>query len=250
MELSVLHRDQRRIVLNKPAGVPSQPDKSGDPSVLVAVRQGHGSEPPEPHAELVHRIDRRASGAVLLARTRESLRELNQALAERRIRRVYWVVPETKPRRERGHCTGWLLHDKRRNKSVCVAAGTAQAQFAELRYTTIARSERYVLLEVELITGRHHQIRAQLAEMGSPVKGDLKYGARRSNRFPGIHLHARFLEMPSGAEDDTGMNDELIRAVAPLPEEPLWQAFARALGDAAGDSGRGGAPGSGATGGS
>jgi 23S rRNA pseudouridine1911/1915/1917 synthase len=197
---------------------------------------------------VVHRLDRPVSGAVIFARTSKALSRMNEMLQKREIRKVYWAVsplPGPPPRPHpvslpqlgegrgggRGGCQGesWILlthylkKNEQQNKSY-VYDGQGQGRLkAELKYREIARSDRYVMLEVELLTGRHHQIRAQLSAIGYTIKGDLKYGAPRSNPDGSIHLHSRLLEFVHP------VSGSFIRVVAPVPDEKIWMIFEKLI---------------------
>lgn len=212
----VIYEDPDLVVVNKLAAVPVLPDKSGDSSLkdfLAELRPGKFVEP-------VHRLDRRTSGAVAFAKSKHCLAALSEAFRERRVEKTYWAVTEKAPDPSSGTLRHKLVHDKRRNqaKAVPVEAGSG-GDIAELSYELVGKSERYFLLAVKPLTGKTHQIRAQLSAAGYPVRGDLKYGARRSTKNGLIMLHARELafELPDKRRVDV--------IAAPPPDEPLWDAF-------------------------
>ncbi|MBU0926301.1 MAG: RNA pseudouridine synthase [Spirochaetes bacterium] len=212
----VIYEDGELVVVNKLAAVPVLPDKSGDSSLkdfVAELRPGKFVEP-------AHRLDRRTSGAVAFAKTKHCLATLSEAFRERRVTKTYWAVTERAPEPSSGTLTHRLVHDKRRNRAKAIPAdGGGEGDIAELSYELVGKSERYFLLAVRPLSGRTHQIRAQLAAAGFPVRGDLKYGARRSTRNGLIMLHARELsfEMP---------DRRLVDVIAdPPPDEPLWEAF-------------------------
>jgi len=212
----VIYEDGDIVVVNKLAAVPVLPDKSGDSSLkdfVAALRPGKFVEP-------AHRLDRRTSGAVAFAKTKQCLAALSEAFREHRVRKTYWAVTENAPEPAAGTLRHRLIHDHRTNQAKAIPAGEdAGNDIAELSYELVGRSERYFLLAVKPLTGKTHQIRAQLSAAGYPVRGDLKYGARRSTRNGLIMLHARALslELP-------GMHRIDIVADTP-PDEPLWSAF-------------------------
>ncbi len=216
----VIYEDGDVVVVNKLAAVPVLPDKSGDESLkqfLAESRPGKFVEP-------AHRLDRRTSGAVAFAKSKRSLAALSEAFRERRVEKTYWAVIERQPDPPAGTLRHILIHDKRRNTSKAVLADGSQGDnvagdLAELSYELVGKSERFFLLSVRPVTGRTHQIRAQLSAAGMPVRGDLKYGARRSTHNGLIMLHARSLsvELTEG---------KTISVTAdPPPDEPLWAVF-------------------------
>jgi len=212
----VIYEDGDLVVVNKLAAVPVLPDKSGDSSLkdfVAALRPGKFVEP-------AHRLDRRTSGAVAFAKSKHSLAALSEAFREHRVTKTYWAVTERAPEPASGTLRHKLIHDKRSNQSKALPAnGETGHDIAELSYELVGKSERYFLLAVRPVTGKTHQIRAQLSAAGYPVRGDLKYGARRSTHNGLIMLHARELsfEMPDRRR---------VEVVAdPPPDEPLWNAF-------------------------
>lgn len=213
----VIYEDPDLVVVNKLAAVPVLPDKSGDSSLkdfLAELRPGKFVEP-------AHRLDRRTSGAVAFAKSKQCLAALSEAFRERRVEKTYWAVTERAPDPSNGTLRHRLIHDKRRNQAKAVPAdGSSGGDVAELSYELVGKSERYFLLAVRPLTGKTHQIRAQLSAAGYPVRGDLKYGARRSTKNGLIMLHARELsfELPDKRRVDV--------IAAPPPDEPLWDAFA------------------------
>ncbi len=172
----------------------------------------------------VHRLDVPVTGCMLFARTPEALDFLNRQFAQRKADKRYWAVVEnpagTLPLSEEGELIHWIEVDARRNKSICYTEEHPRCKKAELRYRIIGRGEHYIFLEIQLITGRHHQIRAQLEALGLHIKGDLKYGAKRSEKEGGIRLHARSLTFPHPKKD------EEVSVTAPiLNRDNLWTAF-------------------------
>ena len=210
----LLHRDNQVLALNKPATVPAQPDKTGDKSILdLGEIYAKSSLFP------INRIDRPASGIILLAKTNRAVQSLNQQFQERSIIKTYLAVVGQLPAEKEGTLVHFLQKNPRTKKAQVVAEGTKNAKRSELNYRCLASIERYHLLEVQPITGRYHQIRAQLAAIGSPLKGDVKYGFRRGNADRSIHLHAWKLAFTHP------VNGERIELCAPLPTENVWQAF-------------------------
>jgi len=171
---------------------------------------------------VVHRLDRPVSGVVLFAKTSKALPRLNKLFAEHeKVKKTYWAIVANKPTQESGTLTHWLTRNEKTNTAKAYDREVPNSKKAVLDYRLIAASERYFLLEIQLHTGRHHQIRCQLAKMGCPIKGDLKYGAPRSNPDGSICLHARYLEL------EHPVSHEAISITAPVPQEALWRAFCK-----------------------
>lgn len=212
---SIIFEDQWLLAASKAAGIPSQRDKSGNPALSEMIEQVCG----EP-LFVVHRIDRPASGLVLFARSSETAGLLSGLLRSAAIERRYWAIVGVQPKPAEAILTHHLEMRPGVNKTRIVTQGGRKA---ELKYAVAAQSEHYWLLDVELLTGRHHQIRAQLAAIGCPIRGDLKYGARRSIPGGGIGLHAYRLSLThphSGRE---------LALSAPAPSDPLWRALTEDL---------------------
>ncbi|MFW6288756.1 MAG: RluA family pseudouridine synthase [Spirochaetota bacterium] len=212
--ITILHSDAAVSVLTKAPGLPSQPDKSGEESALSLAESilGRALHP-------IHRIDRPASGLLLLGGDSDAAARLSALMQDASIERRYWAIVEGTSLAESGELASRIAFDRRRNKSFVAANGKP----ARLRYTVRTRGERYTLLEVVLDTGRHHQIRVQLAEAGAPIRGDLKYGARRSQPGGGIALHAVALRFPHP------FSGEMLSFFAPPPSDSLWDALASGL---------------------
>jgi 23S rRNA pseudouridine1911/1915/1917 synthase len=218
----LLFEDDHLIAVNKRPTLPVQPDKTGDPSLDAMVREYIRNKyrlSGEVIAGIIHRIDRRASGVVLFARSRQALADMNRQFSEGRVRKIYWAITANPPADESGHLDHWLKKNERLNKSFAYTEPVADAKFSSLNYRLASRSDRYWLLEVDLLTGRHHQIRCQLAAIGCPVRGDLKYGYPRSTKDGGIGLHARSIEF---IHPVTGGP---VIITAPVPEDKLWKAL-------------------------
>lgn len=191
--MEVVYEDNHVIVVNKRAGEIVQGDKTGDTPLSEIIKQylkEKYNKPGNVFCGVVHRIDRPVSGLVIFARTSKALERLNRMLREGNIHKTYRALVEGTPEREEATLEEWLVSDGRINKTFISDSHNPDAKLSRLRYRTVAKGERYTLLEVELMTGRKHQIRAMLAGIGHPIKGDLKYGARRSNRDGGISLQA------------------------------------------------------------
>ncbi|MBQ9473912.1 MAG: RluA family pseudouridine synthase [Bacteroidales bacterium] len=191
----ILYEDNHLLALNKQAGQIVQGDKTGDVCMadeIKAFLKQRDGKPGNVFCGVVHRIDRPVSGVCLFAKTGKALSRMNDMVKDRQIEKIYWAITRNKPPREAGHLEDWLVRNERQNKSYVVAGKRGDAKLAVLDYRVVTVSEGgYYLLEVVLHTGRHHQIRCQLANMGCPIKGDLKYGAPRSNPDASISLHAR-----------------------------------------------------------
>ena len=221
----ILYEDNHLLVVNKHCGDLVQPDPSGGSALedqIKAFIKRRDAKPGEVFLGVVHRIDRPVSGAVLFAKTSKALVRLNEMIREGRIRKTYWALTERTPDPESGELLHYILRDGRTNRSRAFDAPKGDAKQARLRYATLGAGTRYTLVEVELLTGRHHQIRAQLSKIGCPIKGDLKYGARRSNPDGGISLHSRAIEFTHP------VRREPVRITAPVPAgDNLWAFFAR-----------------------
>ena len=219
-----------------------QGDKTGDTplsEIVKAYIKEKYNKPGEVFLGVTHRLDRPTSGVVLFARTSKALTRLNEMFKEKSkvesrkskeelstvncqlsIKKTYWAIVQGAPKLPEARLENWLVRNEAQNKSYIVKPGAKEAKQAILSYKTLAKGENYTLLEVNLETGRHHQIRCQLAAIGCPIKGDLKYGARRSNPDGSISLLARHIEFVHP------VSKQLISLDAPLPNDPLWQSFA------------------------
>lgn len=211
----VLFRTNSFWICNKPAGMPTVPDKTGDKSLLDMV-EIYGKRRFFP----VHRLDRPVSGIVLLARTAHAAAALSGAFANRQVRKVYLAITEQIPEPPSGIARHFLRHDTRQLKSLLVEHPQDGAKGATLQYEYIASSTNYHLLKITPDGGHFHQIRAQLAALHCPIKGDVKYGARRSNPDKSIHLHAWSITFPHP------VTHHPVNFSCPIPNEPLWQVFA------------------------
>ncbi|MEM6515243.1 MAG: RluA family pseudouridine synthase [Bacteroidota bacterium] len=219
--LQVLYEDNHIIVVNKRAGDIVQGDKTGDKPLSEVVKsylKNKYNKPGNVYLGVVHRLDRPTSGIVLFAKTSKSLPRLNKLFAERKTDKTYWAFVKKTPPNHEGTLTHWLKKNPKNNKSYASITKTSDSKKAVLHYRVIKRLENYALLEINLETGRHHQIRVQLSAIGSPIKGDLKYGFERSNPDASISLHARRLHFIHP------VSKENIEIVAPVPNDALWQA--------------------------
>ncbi|HAQ64301.1 MAG TPA: RNA pseudouridine synthase [Bacteroidales bacterium] len=222
LQSRVLYEDNHLLIINKLPSEIVQGDKSGDIPLSEIVREYirvKYNKPGNAFLGVVHRLDRPVSGAVIFARTSKGLTRLNEMLRERTIRKTYWAVVKNLPSPDNGHLMHFMVRNEQQNKSYCFDDERKNSSRAELDYRLIGRSDRYFLLEVDLHTGRHHQIRAQLAHIGCPIKGDLKYGFDRSNPGGFIHLHARSVSF------EHPVSKVLIHIVASPPADPVWDVF-------------------------
>ena len=221
-EIEVLYEDNHLIVVNKKASDIVQGDKTGDvtmPDTIKEFLKEKYNKPGNVFCGVVHRLDRPTSGAVVFAKTSKALTRLNEQFRDKSTKKTYWAVVEQEPKEKSGTLVHYLKKNEKQNKSYASLTETPGSKKASLEYKLIAKSDKYFLLEIELHTGRHHQIRVQLSTIGCIIKGDVKYGARRSNTDGSIHLHARFLEI------NHPTTKELIKITAPVPNESLWQWF-------------------------
>ncbi len=221
--MKVIYEDNHLIIVSKKSGEIVQGDKTGDTPLSETVKAYLKEKYHKPGAVflgVVHRLDRPVGGLVVFARTSKALTRLNRMFAEGEVHKTYWAIVQQTPPEPDGMLTHWLVRNEKQNKSYAYDREVPHAKKAMLRYHVIGHSERYTLLEVELLTGRHHQIRCQLAKMGCPIKGDLKYGAPRSNADGSISLLSRRIELIHP------VSKEPIAVEAPVPDDPLWQAIA------------------------
>ena len=203
-----------------------QGDKTGDRCLLDDVKEyikEKYDKPGNVFAGLVHRIDRPVSGAVVFAKTSKALSRMTVKVKDRDFHKTYLALVKNKPPKDAGILEDYLVKNEQQNKSYVVPEGTKDAKLAKLSYRVLAKSDTYYLLEVELFTGRHHQIRCQLAHMGCPIKGDLKYGYPRSNPDASISLHAYRISFEHPVQKTP------VEVVAPLPSAAPWPAFAEML---------------------
>jgi 23S rRNA pseudouridine1911/1915/1917 synthase len=220
----ILYEDNHVIAVNKMPADIVQGDRTGDVTLADRVkehlRRKYG-KPGNVFLGVAHRLDRPVSGVVLYARTDKALSRLSALFREGKVRKIYWAVVKERPPRDSDTITHWLRRNPALNKAVVCPEGSPGAKEARLSYRFLASLQSYHLLEVELHTGRHHQIRAQLAAVGCHIKGDLKYGAPRSNPGGGIHLHARRITFPHPVKG------EEITITADPPADPVWDAALR-----------------------
>lgn len=224
MAMEILHEDNHIIIINKAAGEIVQGDKTGDASLcdkMKAFLKEKYAKPGNVFVGLPHRLDRPVSGVVIFAKTSKALERLNEMFRTGSVKKIYWAITKECPAKPEAELECWILRNEKMNKSFAYPKEVKGSKKALLHYRHIAASQNYNLIEVELKTGRHHQIRCQLASIGCPIKGDLKYGAKRSNPDGSISLHARYVEFTHP------VSKELIQITAPLPADKLWQSFER-----------------------
>lgn len=219
--LQVLYEDNHIIVVNKRAGDIVQGDKTGDKPLSEVVKEyikDKYNKPGEVFLGVVHRLDRPTTGIVLFARTSKALTRLNDLFKNRETQKTYWAAVKNKPEHVEGTLTHYMVRNPKNNTSRAYVKEVPNSKKAVLDYRLIYTLNNYYIIEVELHTGRHHQIRAQLSAIGSPIKGDLKYGFDRSNPDGGINLHARKLVFVHPVSKNK------ISLTAPLPDDAIWRA--------------------------
>lgn len=219
--LRVLYEDNHVIIVNKRAGDIVQGDKTGDKPLSEVVKsylKNKYNKPGNVYLGVVHRLDRPTSGIILFAKTSKALPRLNKLFAEKKAQKTYWAIVKKPPPKLENTLIHWLKKNPKNNKSYASTTEIANGKKAVLHYRTIKQLDNYTLLEINLETGRHHQIRVQLAAIGSPIKGDLKYGFPRSNKDASISLHARRLEF------EHPVSNEQIDILAPVPSGTVWEA--------------------------
>ncbi len=218
--MQVVYEDNHVIIVNKQSGEIVQGDKTGDTplsDIVKAYLKEEYAKPGNVFLGVVHRLDRPVSGLVIFAKTSKALERLNWMFANGEVHKTYWAITKNVPPQIEGKLEHWLVRNEKQNKSYAYTKEKPGAKKAVLKYRLIGKTDNYNLLEIELLTGRHHQIRCQLAAMGCPIKGDLKYGAKRSNPDGSISLLARRMEFVHPVSKET------ITVEAPLPNDNLWQ---------------------------
>lgn len=217
---AIIYEDNHLLVVNKAAGQLVQGDKTGDVP-LVDLAKAYLKEkyqkPGEVFLGVVHRLDRPTSGVIVFARTSKALTRLNQQFKERSVKKIYWAIVEGKNLPKENNLHHWLVRNQKQNKSYAYPKQVPNSKEAKLRFKLHVVLERYTCLAIELLTGRHHQIRVQLSSIGHVIKGDLKYGASRSNKDGSICLHARSLSLLHPVKK------EPIKWTAPPPKDALWK---------------------------
>lgn len=220
--MEVLYQDNHIIIVNKAPGEIVQGDKTGDEPLSESVKQWikeHSNKPGNVFLGVVHRLDRPVGGVVMFAKTSKALSRLNEMLRNGEIHKTYWAVTANRPDPDEATLTHYITSTERNNKSYASAKPVKDAKEARLHYRLLSSSDRYHLVEINLMTGRKHQIRVQMSAIGCPIKGDLKYGARRSNPDGSILLLARRLQFIHP------VSKLPIDVTAPLPDDNLWRAL-------------------------
>lgn len=221
--MDIIYEDNHIIVVNKTASEIVQGDKTGDTPLSEKVKEylkEKYNKPGNVFVGVTHRLDRPVSGLVVFAKTSKALGRLNEMFKNHEVKKTYWAIVKERPRQEEQRLVHYMTRNEKQNKAYAYDKEVKGSKQAVLNYRIISHSENYYLLEVELETGRHHQIRCQLAKIGCPIKGDLKYGFPRSNPDGSICLHARRIEFVHP------VSKEPIKLEAPVPEGNLWRAFA------------------------
>lgn len=221
--MTVVYEDNHIVVVNKTSSEIVQGDKTGDTPLSEMVKQylkEKYNKPGNVFIGVTHRLDRPVSGLVVFAKTSKALPRLNEMFRNGEVKKTYWAIVKECPKETEGELVHYLVRNEKQNKSYAYDKEVKNSKKAVLHYKLIGHSQNYYLLEVDLKTGRHHQIRCQLAKMGCPIKGDLKYGSPRSNPDGSICLHARTVQFVHP------VSKEMIRLTAPVPEGNLWNGFA------------------------
>lgn len=224
--MTVVYEDNHIIIVNKTASEIVQGDKTGDVPLSETVKQylkEKYHKPGNVFIGVTHRLDRPVSGLVVFAKTSKALSRLNEMFKNSEVKKTYWAIVKQTPPETEGELVNFLVRNEKQNKSYAYDTERPGSKKAVLHYRLIACSDNYSLLEVDLKTGRHHQIRCQLAKMGCPIKGDLKYGFPRSNPDGSICLHARRVRFVHP------VSKELIDVVAPVPSDNLWRSLTASL---------------------
>ncbi len=218
----ILYEDNHLIIVNKLVSEIVQEDKTGDTPLVEDVRlyiKEKYQKPGNVYTGIVHRIDRPVSGAVVFAKTSKGLSKMNYLIRHHGMKKIYWAIVQNKPEPEAAELHHHMTRDRVKNKSTAHSEKQPDSKDAFLKYRLIGKSDYYYLLEINLKTGRHHQIRSQLAAIGCPIKGDLKYGFPRSNKDASISLHAKSVKFYHPVKKET------IFVEAPTPPDPLWDYF-------------------------
>ena len=224
--MKVLYEDNHIIVVNKASSEIVQGDRTGDKPLSEMVKEylkEKYNKPGNVFCGVTHRLDRPTSGIVVFAKTSKALSRLNNMFRDDEVEKIYWAIVQDRPKSDTGTLTHYLKKDSRRNKSLAYNTERRNTRKAILHYSLVAQSDNYFMLEVNLETGRHHQIRVQLSKIGCPVKGDLKYGAKRSNGDGSISLHARRISFVHP------VSKERIDITAPVPNDDLWKVFEKSV---------------------
>ncbi len=220
--MEILFEDNHLIIVNKKSGELVQADNTEAialEDVLKKYIKEKYEKPGDVFLNAAHRLDRPTSGIVIFARTSKALARMNELFKTREVKKTYWAVTKNKPEKEHAHLVHYLVKNEKQNKSYASKEKKPNSVEAKLSYDVIGKSDNYFLLEINLETGRHHQIRSQLTAIGCPIKGDLKYGSARSNPDGSIHLHARRVEFIHP------VSLEKMILIAPVPNDPLWKSL-------------------------
>lgn len=217
--MNVVYEDNHIIIVNKKSGEIVQGDKTGDLPLSEMIKEyikAKYHKPGNVFLGVVHRLDRPVSGLVVFAKTSKALTRLNEMFRKGEIHKTYWAIVKNTPKKHEDELNNWIVRNEKQNKSYIYNQEVKNSKNARLKYSIIGKSDRYTLLEIHLMTGRHHQIRCQLTHIGCPIKGDLKYGFPRSNPDGGISLVSKHIEFIHPVSKD------LVSIDAPLPNDPLW----------------------------
>ncbi len=224
--MDIVYEDNHIIVVNKHSGEIVQGDKTGDKPLVETVKEylkEKYAKPGNVFLGIPHRLDRPVSGLVIFAKTSKALSRLSTMFRDGEVHKTYWAITKNTPVPSEGTLTNWLTRNEKQNKSYAYDHEVPNAKKAILKYKTLTRSQNYSLIEINLLTGRHHQIRCQLGHIGCPIKGDLKYGAQRSNADGSISLLSRYVDFIHP------VSKEHISLTSPLPEDNLWKAVAAGM---------------------
>ena len=222
LKYEIIYEDNHLLIVHKPAGILVQGDKTGDFTLIDLYKKyikDTYKKPGNIFLGLVHRIDRPVSGLVVLAKTSKALERMTKLFQQRQISKTYWAMVKRRPPEEEGRLTNWLLKDHQKNMARVHKSGKKGAKQAILKYQMLGRIGEFYLLEVEPLTGRPHQIRAQLAEIGCPIVGDVKYGFNRANRDGSIQLHAKALNFSHPVKD------EILKINTRPHNSEMWKLF-------------------------
>ena len=222
MSFTVLHEDNHLIAVKKLAGEIVQSDKTGDVTLAEKVKayiKRKYKKPGDVFLGIIHRLDRPVGGVIIFARTSKSLSRMNALFREKEVSKEYWAIVEEKPPLEEGELINWLKKNQEKNRSRAYEIEVKESKKAILNYQLVGRSKNYFYLKINPLTGRHHQIRVQLSFMGCSIKGDVKYGAKRTNKDGGIHLFAKSISFVHP------IKKELLTISANPPVDPLWNEF-------------------------
>ena len=222
MNITILYEDNHLIAVKKQSGDIIQSDQSGDITLAEKVKEyikKKYKKPGDVFLGIIHRIDRPVSGVVVFARTSKALTRMNELFREKKIQKVYWAIVEEKPPLENGVLVNWLKKNQEKNRSRAYDSEVKESKKAELKYNLMGRSRNYFYLEINPLTGRHHQIRVQLSNIDCRIKGDVKYGAKRTNKDGSIHLLARSISFVHP------IKKQKLEIICNPPIDPLWNEF-------------------------